>query len=46
LNNIREYIMYNPLQWQFDRENPAHILDKAHDNQWGHFEEGIYGKTR
>jgi REP element-mobilizing transposase RayT len=22
LNSIREYIMQNPLQWQFDRNNP------------------------
>ena len=23
LNHIREYILNNPLQWEFDRENPA-----------------------
>jgi len=45
LNNIREYIRYNPLQWQFDRENPEHIKRETYDNQRSHFEEGIYGKT-
>ena len=23
LNHIREYILNNPMQWEFDRENPA-----------------------
>ena len=46
LNKIREYILYSPLQWKFDRENPERILDKVYANQWGHFEEGIYGKTK
>ena len=23
LNRIRQYILDNPVQWQFDRENPA-----------------------
>jgi hypothetical protein len=26
LNRIREYIMNNPLQWEFDRENPSAII--------------------
>jgi len=46
LNKIREYILYNPLQWKFDRENPERIQSKTYDSQWGHFEEGIYGKTK
>ncbi len=46
LNLIREYIINNPLQWQFDRENPEHVKDKAYDNQWGHFEEALYGKAK
>ena len=25
LNRIREYIQNNPMQWAFDRENPAAI---------------------
>jgi REP element-mobilizing transposase RayT len=24
LENIRDYIIYNPLKWKFDKENPAH----------------------
>ena len=24
LNRIREYIVYNPLKWQLDKENPIH----------------------
>ena len=46
LNRIREYIINNPLQWQFDKENPNRIQDNTYDNQWSHFEEGIYGKTK
>jgi len=46
LNRIREYIINNPLQWQFDRENPRHIPDKAYDDNWGRLEEEIYGKTK
>ena len=51
LNLIREYIINNPLQWQFDRENPERVLVGAngrspYDKQWGHFEEVIYGKTK
>ena len=54
LNRIREYIMHNPLQWQFDRENPDRIvvagknvgaenLQPLHD-EYIRFEEIIYGK--
>ena len=25
LENIRDYIIYNPLKWESDKENPAHI---------------------
>ena len=45
LNLIRQYILYNPLQWQYDRENPEHIPNKNYENQWGDFEEIIYSKT-
>ena len=45
LNRTREYVLNNPLQWQFDRENPRRIQDEAYDNQWGHFEGIIYGKS-
>ena len=54
LNRIREYIMNNPLQWQFDRENPDRIvvagnnvgaenLQPLHD-EYIRFEEIIFGK--
>lgn len=46
LNRIREYILYNPLQWQFDRENPEYIQDKNYDVQWADFEKLIYGKQK
>jgi len=45
LNLIRQYILYNLLQWQYDRENPEHIPNKNYENQWGDFEEIIYSKT-
>ncbi|HHT9135222.1 MAG TPA: transposase [Candidatus Avalokitesvara rifleensis] len=45
LNCIREYIINNPLHWQFDRENARRIPpDKAHCDRWGQIEEEIYGK--
>jgi len=44
LNLIRRYILYNPLQWQYDRENPEYIQDKNYDVQWADFEKLIYGK--
>lgn len=30
LNHIRQYILNNPLQWEFDRENPGAILANSH----------------
>jgi len=44
LNRIREYIINNPLQWQFDRENPMRVQDKTYEKLWGPIEEVIYGK--
>jgi REP element-mobilizing transposase RayT len=44
LNLIREYVLNNPLQWLYDRENPEHIQDKSYEDQWGDFEEILYGK--
>lgn len=29
LKSIREYIRYNPLKWQFDKENPDYISNKS-----------------
>ena len=48
LNQVREYIINNPLQWEFDRENPSRgTLQRAPtNNQWGRLEEKIYGKTK
>lgn len=46
LNHIREYILNNPLQWQFDRENTERIPSKTYDDQWGRLEETIYGKAK
>lgn len=46
LNRIREYIINNPIQWQFDRENPHNIIDKTYHNNWGKIEELIYGKIK
>jgi putative transposase len=31
LNRIREYIVNNPIQWDFDRENPAVITPEPKD---------------
>jgi len=44
LNRIREYIIYNPMKWQFDRENPDHIEDKDYDKKWDQIENMVYGK--
>jgi len=44
LNRIREYVLYNPLQWQYDRENPECIQDNDYEKQWGDFEEKIFGE--
>jgi hypothetical protein len=44
LGRIREYIVNNPLQWQFDRENPTHEKDEYYDKQWGKFEGMLYPK--
>ncbi len=46
LNRIREYNINNPIQWQYDRENPHHIIDKTYHNNWGKVEELIYGKIK
>ena len=32
LNRIREYIVNNPLQWEFDRENPTWTNVGAYPN--------------
>jgi putative transposase len=42
LNRMREYILNNPLRWQFDRENPECIQDKNHNNESRHSEGLVY----
>lgn len=46
LNRIREYIINNPTQWQYDRENPRRIEGTTLGNQWGNLEETIYGQAK
>ena len=46
LNRIREYIINNPMRWQFDRENPDRMLERTYDNQWSNVEEEIWGEIR
>ena len=38
LRRVREYIRFNPLQWEFDRENPNRVLNAAHEREWGWLE--------
>jgi putative transposase len=38
LRRVREYIRLNPVQWDFDRENPNRILDVARTSEWGWLE--------
>ena len=52
LNRIREYIVNNPLRWQFDRENPECVnvgvglkpTPTDYNKQWDDFEEAIFGE--
>jgi REP element-mobilizing transposase RayT len=44
LNRIREYILYNPTQWQFDRENPERVLNQPYESQWNDVFEMAYGR--
>jgi REP element-mobilizing transposase RayT len=47
LNQIREYIINNPLQWQFDRENPAGAKNFLPlQNEFYELGEKIYGKNK
>jgi REP element-mobilizing transposase RayT len=34
LNQVREYIVTNPLKWYFDRENPSHLIDPVYSMEW------------
>jgi len=39
LNLVREYIINNPLKWEFDHENPNHIIDPMYLAEWKWLEE-------
>ncbi|WP_203415530.1 transposase [Candidatus Scalindua japonica] len=45
LDRIREYIINNPMKWQYDRENPEHIKDKDYDKKWDYIENVIYNNV-
>lgn len=34
LTRIREYIINNPLKWEFDWENPERIPNRLYEDQW------------
>lgn len=34
LNYIREYIVNNPIRWEFDKENPQGKIDKKEEDFW------------
>ena len=34
LNYIREYIVNNPIRWEFDKENPLGKMDKKEEDFW------------
>ena len=34
LNYIREYIVNNPIRWEFDKENPQGKMDEKEKNFW------------
>jgi hypothetical protein len=38
LDRVREYILLNPLKWDFDRENPRRIIDDAYESEWSWLE--------
>ncbi|MDP2948035.1 MAG: transposase [Chloroflexota bacterium] len=38
LNRIREYTHLNPLQWEFDRENPHRVASHEYQREWSWLE--------
>jgi putative transposase len=34
LNLAREYIMFNPVKWSFDGDNPDQIIDTEYSKKW------------
>jgi hypothetical protein len=43
LNRVREYILLNPLKWEFDRENPRRVANSQYEEQWDWLEAGEQG---
>ncbi|MBL7074911.1 hypothetical protein ISS37_06705 [candidate division KSB1 bacterium] len=41
LNRIREYIINNPLRWEYDRDNPDGKPEKAENKFWKDFVRGV-----
>jgi hypothetical protein len=48
LNRIREYIRFNPLKWEFDRENPYRRASREYESEWNWLErkEGVPGEEQ
>ena len=40
LNRIRQYILLNPLKWEFDRENPLRVTNSRYEEEWDWLEAG------
>ena len=40
LNRGREYILLNPLKWEFDRENPLRVANNRYEEEWDWLEAG------
>ena len=49
LNRVRDYILLNPLKWEFDRENPLRVANSQYEEQWHWLEaseQGWFGRSR
>jgi putative transposase len=44
LNRVREYIINNPLNWCFDRNNPNHVSDAEYSKKWQWLEEKLVAR--
>jgi len=40
LNRAREYILLNPLKWEFDRKNPLRVANNRYEEEWDWLEAG------
>jgi len=45
LNRIREYILCNPVHWEYDRENSERVPDNRYNSQWDDVFETVYGRA-